>query len=436
MKNKIKNIYVVASVLLMITTVGCKKEYLNPNAASTPDVFSSPKGMTGVLVGAQRIMSMTIVPQMISSNALTTGEAFVVNIGNLSEANLAVGGASVDGNNGILGSLWINNCKVIFEADNVLRVANTVADVNYRSGLIGYASILKANALGNLCMYWEQVPDTIGAPVSSPTRFIPRTQGFAKAIAILDNAIAAVTANAPNAIFNADIPAGLSIVNTLQALKARYALYTGNFAGALAAANAVSATQTSTWNFDALNPNQVFINVTASGNVYQPIDSTLGLPASLAASLTDARVPFYTQLISTASPRYRMRGFFTATTQAIPVYLNDEMKLIRAECLVRQSTPDLATAKSLIDQVLQQTPASDPNGVGANIAAGYTGTIDAPSLLNEIYRNRCIELYMSGLKLEDMRRFGRANSERRRNFFPYPFRERDNNPNTPPDPAF
>jgi hypothetical protein len=435
MKN-LKNIPVVALLLSMAITVGCKKEFINPNSASTVEVFGSARGMVGTLVGAQRTMSMTVVPQMISSNALTTGEAFVVNVGNLSEANLAAGGASVDGNNGILGSLWISNCKVIFEADNVLRVAPNVADVNYRSGLIGYASILKANALGNLSMYWEQVPDTVGAPVASPTTFIPRAQGFAKAIAVLDNAIATVTANAPSTSFVNDIPAGISILNTLRALKARYSLYTGNYGAALAAASAVSPTVTSAWNFDALNPNQVFINVTASGNVYQPIDSTLGLPASLAASLTDARVPFYTQLITSATPRYRMRGFFTATTQAIPIYLNDEMVLIRAECLLRQSSPDLIAAKDLIDQVLKQAPAADPNGVGANIAEGYTGTVDLPSLLNEVYRNRCIELYMSGLKLEDMRRFSRPNAERRRNFFPYPFRERDGNANTPADPAF
>ncbi|MEJ7671427.1 MAG: hypothetical protein WKF59_01580 [Chitinophagaceae bacterium] len=43
---------------------------------------------------------------------------------------------------------------------------------------------------------------------------------------------------------------------------------------------------------------------------------------------------------------------------------------------------------------------------------------------------------MGGLQLEDMRRFGRPTTERRRNFLPYPFLERDNNPNTPPDPTF
>ena len=54
-------------------------------------------------------------------------------------------------------------------------------------------------------------------------------------------------------------------------------------------------------------------------------------------------------------------------------------------------------------------------------------------------RQRCIELYMSGMKLEDSRRFGRpgpndAGAERSRNFYPYPTVERDNNSNTPADP--
>ena len=47
---------------------------------------------------------------------------------------------------------------------------------------------------------------------------------------------------------------------------------------------------------------------------------------------------------------------------------------------------------------------------------------------------------MSGLKLEDNRRFARPEpptnaTERSRNFYPYPFVERDNNPRTPADPS-
>lgn len=112
------------------------------------------------------------------------------------------------------------------------------------------------------------------------------------------------------------------------------------------------------------------------------------------------------------------------------------MRLIRAECLLRQTTPDPVTALSILDDILKQTPAADVFGIAANISAGYTGASDVNSLLTEVYRNRCIELYFSGLKLEDMRRFSRPLTERKRNFFPYPIAERNNNNNTPPDPSF
>ena len=85
--------------------------------------------------------------------------------------------------------------------------------------------------------------------------------------------------------------------------------------------------------------------------------------------------------------------------------------------------------------VVTKTAASDLFGVGANLPA-IAGPLSQAQLLDQIYRHRCIELFMSGLKIEDMRRFGRPTTERKRNLFPYPFRERDNNPNTPTDPAF
>jgi hypothetical protein len=417
-------------------TASCSKEYLNPNAASDVLVLGSPKGLMGVAVGVQRTYALSIHPSMMSAVGLTTGETFVLNIGNISEANLFNGGASVDGNNGLLGSIWISNCKAIYDANTVLAGAQNLNDAGYRSGLIGYASIFKALAIGNLSMLWENIPDTIGAPVSAPTKFITRAAGYARAVATIDKALAAISAAPISTLFNSDLPAGVDIVNTLQALRARYNLYAGNIAGAQAAANAVDLTKTSVLNYESLNPNPVFINVTSSNNVYAPIDSTLGLPVGIRPDLTDARIPFYTSIAATGTPRFRMNGFWNSATRSIPLYLPDEVRLMRAECLLRQSAPDVVAAKALIDAVLQQTAASDPLGIGANIAAGYTGPTDAASLLTEVYRNRCIEIYMSSNKLEDMRRFGRANAEMKRRNMPYPFRERDNNPNTPADPTF
>ena len=112
------------------------------------------------------------------------------------------------------------------------------------------------------------------------------------------------------------------------------------------------------------------------------------------------------------------------------------MTLIKAEVFTRKN--QLPQAVVELNKILTKTAASDAFGVGANLPV-YSGVVDQPSLFNEIYKNRCIELYMSGLKLEDSRRFLRpgaelTNGERNRNWYPYPLSERNNNPNTPADP--
>ncbi|MCG7860464.1 RagB/SusD family protein, partial [Flavihumibacter sediminis] len=95
-------------------------------------------------------------------------------------------------------------------------------------------------------------------------------------IATLDAALAAIAADPISAQFLTNLPAGIEIPNTLQALKARYSLFSGNYAGALAAANAVDLTKKSTMNFDAVSPNPIFNVSTATNNVFQVIDSTFG----------------------------------------------------------------------------------------------------------------------------------------------------------------
>jgi hypothetical protein len=108
------------------------------------------------------------------------------------------------------------------------------------------------------------------------------------------------------------------------------------------------------------------------------------------------------------------------------------MLLIRAEAFTRQD--NLPAGLAELNRVITKSTANDVFGVGAELPA--QGALSKDDLLVQIYRHRCIELFMSGLKLEDMRRFSRPNSERKRNFFPYPFRERDSNVNTPDDPEF
>lgn len=239
-------------------------------------------------------------------------------------------------------------------------------------------------------------------------------------------------ANAISASFISNVPAGIDITNTLYALKARYSLAAGLYAQALTAANLVDLTKKSTFNFDALSLNPLYEVATSTNNVVQPKDSTLGLLPPLQPAANDGRVPFYTSINATIAPRFRINGFGATATTAFPVYLPGEITLIKAECYARQATPDLINGLLELNKVVTKT--NDPFGVNAGLPPVVVTT--QADLLDQIYRNRCIELFMSGLKLEDMRRFGRPTSERKRNLLPYPLRERDNNPNTPADPLF
>jgi hypothetical protein len=252
-------------------------------------------------------------------------------------------------------------------------------------------------------------------------------------VTVLNNAISVYNANPPNTLVKSRLPDSVNIINTLYALKARYSLFAGDYATALSAANLVDLTKRSVFSFDALNQNSVNESATSTNNVYQPVDSTLGLPPALAPSLTDQRIPFYIGINPTTAPRYRIKGFFASSTASIPIYLPGEMILIKAEAYARQN--DLVNALIELNKVVTKQPSADAFGVGAAQPA-IVGPLTQAQLLTEIYRQRSIELFMSGMRLEDQRRLGRPVDERRRNFFPYPFQERDNNKNTPADPTF
>ncbi|HEY0066456.1 MAG TPA: RagB/SusD family nutrient uptake outer membrane protein [Flavisolibacter sp.] len=418
--------------VLLLSGTSCKKDFTNPGAATSDQVFTTAQGMTGVAVGLQRVYTngrSSSLYNKITMDGLLTNQLIVTNQGNTSEYQLQLGAGSVDGTNTILGGLWTSSNKIIFDAENVIRNAENLGDKSYASGLIGYSTIFKALALGDLAMYWEKVPATIGDRVG----FTDRADGFTRAIAAIDKALGLINTNPIPASFLANIPAGIDIPNTLQALKARYSLFLGNYPQALAAANAVDLTKKSVFNFSTVNLNPIFETATSTNNVYTVLDSTMGLPPSLAPDLADKRVPFYISTNATA-PRFRIVGFGAASTTAWPIYLPGEITLIKAEAYARQNPPDLVNALIELNKVVTKQPASDPFGVGAGLPP-LVGLTQA-QILDQIYRHRSIELYMSGLRLEDMRRFGRPNSEKKRNFLPYPFLERDNNPNTPADPAF
>ena len=212
----------------------------------------------------------------------------------------------------------------------------------------------------------------------------------------------------------------------------------GNYDAAIQAADAVDLSVKYTWEYDAAIPNPLAFWF-GSQNVAQARDTNFALPPGLAPDENDERVPFYVTAedFNVPSPNYQILGFFDDNLKQIPVFLPGEMLLIKAEAHARNG--ELSDAVGELDKVLTKTAAQDAFGVGANLPA-YAGPLEQDAILDEIYRNRRIELYVSGLGLEDSRRFQRpgpndANPERNKDYYPYPNAERDNNENTPPNPS-
>jgi starch-binding outer membrane protein, SusD/RagB family len=431
-----KNItkYIALSLLLTIGTNSCKTdtEYLNPSSAAEKQVTADLNGLVALANGLQYRFSIgrqSPVYAMITANGLTTKELKVLNAGNTDEQTLQDGNASLANTNSIITNLWSQLNVISGNSDLILNNLNNVGELGTRSGLQAYASIYKAMAIGITAQFWTNVviqttPNTANAP------FVNRLDGLKEAIRLLEAASASIAANPISANFNSRIVAGMDVVNTLNALTARYALMAGDYDKALAAANKVDLNKKSQLNFDDLTRNPIWDVAFGNVNVFQPLDLNMGLPTNLKPVDADKRVDYYFLSRALFVNTYKGRGFFKSNGDPIPLYLPSEMTLIKAEAYARKS--DLANAEKELNTVLTKT--TDAWGIGASLPA-YTGAKTQDALLTEIYRNRRIELFMSGMSLEDSRRFTRPDSERSRTYYPFPQTERFNNTSTPADPA-
>lgn len=420
-------------LLAIVAGTACKKEYKNPNAPEEQEVYSSAEGMARVIVGLKNRyavnsnIGVAALYSAISASALSTKEVAVLNAGNADLAQLENGLSNVAPNNGVISSLWTTSNIINSEAQKLIDNSSKVPDANVKNAIRIYGHLYKAIALGTMSVFWENVPITSGDNAT----FSPRAQALQRAVQLLDEAFTLLGTTTIPATFSAQVGTEIDLRNTLLALSARYNIMLGNNDAAIAKAAAVDLSKRSIYFFNNTNPNPVFRSALVSNNVYG-IRANFGLSGALTPDPADKRIPFHlTKNASNGS------GFFQSDLTAIPLYVPGEMFLIQAEAYARKN--DLTNAKRFLDSVLLKKPASDAFGLGADLAA-YSGPLTQNALLDEIYKNRTIELYMTGLKLEDSRRFNRPgpgtpNAERSRNFYPYPQQERDGNPNTPADPT-
>jgi starch-binding outer membrane protein, SusD/RagB family len=441
MKQKIMKYLFTA---ICVAGLGCKIDIPNPNGPTDQQIVTSREGMITLSIGMKQFYATTALESIIVSPGTTSRESKgITTFTNIIE--LEAGGSAMPTFNGNVLGLWSRMNRVMSMAEDLINSAPSVlsSDNATRSGVVAHAHLFKALALGGLATAFEQVP--LQTNRDGRATFVPRQQALEAAITLLEQADQLLTTTPPSAEFNTRvIGANFNLRNCINAMRARYNMMAGRYAAAIVAADLViPSAAISQFVYDgAQSVNPIFGQMRVANN-YAPRDN-FGLPAGL-FDAADGRLAFYLQgAINTVGGEAlrTVRGFAQANNSPIPVYLPDEMRLIKAEAIVR-SGGTLSTAVTEINAVRQQS-SGDPFGVHANLSA-YSGAVTTNDLLLEIYRQRCAELFLSGLRLEDSRRFGRTapptnvnpvpnTFERNRNFYPYPDQERLTNPNTPADP--
>ncbi|WP_291864762.1 RagB/SusD family nutrient uptake outer membrane protein [Maribacter sp.] len=434
MKNILK---FIALSLLVLTGVSCNTEYLDPNSTLEPDVVNSTDNLIKLINGIQQRWSSDRSGVLYTNthiSGLNTGELRLLNPGNLGENGLVLGGVNVDGGNEILNNIWTNAMLCRKEANTIINAADQATDnTELANSLKAYGLFYRALVHGTLIQVYERIPVEIieNAP------FVDKSAVLQNAIADLEEAKSHIGTGISSEVVSG-VFGSVDIENSVNALLARFNLMAGNYTEAVTAATEVDLNVKSTWEFDAAVPNALAFWF-GSQNVTQAKDTSFGLPGSLMPDPADARIPFYVTAedFSIPSPNYQVVGFYTDNLDEVPVYLPGEMLLIIAESHARNN--NLVDAEIALNAVLTKTATTDVFGLGAGLPV-YSGALTQEALLDEIYKNRRIELYLSGLGLEDTRRFGRpgaqeADAERNRDYYPYPNAERDNNTNTPVNPT-
>ncbi len=439
--NKIKNTFVLTLAFL---TLSCETEFVNPNAPTDVQILSSRDGLLSLSVGVLQLYSTTGLRFIIETPAITTREAAITTtFQNMIE--LEDGGTALPNFNTNIEGLWATMLRVMAMCNDLIEnVENVPLEEGTKVGILANAQLFKAMSIGALSQNYEQV--IVDPNLGGGAQFVSRIEGYNTAIGLLQQAETALLAAPISTEFDdAVLQGNIDLLNTVRTYLARYHLFAGNYEAALPAAGSVDLSSVSNFRYDLLNPNPIWARVVQNNTPnFKPRDN-FGLPASLAPDPNDNRLSFHMRNSSETNqnglPIQELRGFYSLDTQPIPVYLPSEIDLIFAEANARKASPDITQAVNNLNIVLTET--NDRYGVNASLPP-YSGEMTIEAVLLEIYKNRRAELFLSGVSLEDSRRFGRPepsgevgnfSEERNRNFYPYPLRERSNNTNTPTDPT-
>lgn len=415
--------------LIATLTLGagaCDLDLTNPNNPTEEAVIRDLDGLIAVAVGMQGQFAQSIDDYMVT-NSLVTDEWGTQTRALISYQSLLTG-QNFDPGYDVVAAPWANSFAVIKSANTVLTGADQVGmGTGLRAGTVATAKLFKAMALGMMVQQYENVIITISTEGSTPQ---PRAVVLDTILTLLESARSDVAgvSDADLAGYRTRVAGtGFDLRNTIDAMLARYYLIAGQYSNATAASDRVSRTTLS-----------VLAYPTPGRNPIENLAFQLAYVAGLRSFATQAeagdRRPNYWLNTTVAGPTgnppdtllYFLRKYSTPQ-ESFPLYLPDEMKLIKAEALAR--TGSVPAALILVNEVRTQTssPVDEPvAGLGPVVLATQE------AVLAEIARQRRYELYMQGMRWEDTRRFGTAVTVTPTlPWLPIPTRECDVNPANP-----
>ena len=413
--------------LVVITACNTGLDLTNPNSPTQQAALSNLDGVIATSLGmedqfATSMLSYVRAPALVTDEWGTASKALAADISLYT-------GEVIDPSYLVVSEPYYLTYRVVRTADVILGAVPNLTGINdaFIAGLTANAKLFKAMALGMAAMQYEQLPIDAAAAGGTP---VPRAQVFAEAIRLLEEARSDLQpySTADLSLFTSRaVSSGFDLRNTIDAMLARYYLYSGQNQQALDAAKRVDLTKVSLFNYPdpAINP---IYNYSVVAGYVAPLKSWADQ-----AEPGDMRVPFWVDLTGTPPngnpPSLRLLPFklYASRNAPFPVYLPGEVLLIKAEAEARLN--DLPSAIADINAV--RTKSGTANTPGAQLPALTALQLDTQNkILAQIARERRYELFSQGLRWEDLRRLGALiGVQPKVPFLPMPQGECNTNPN-------
>jgi starch-binding outer membrane protein, SusD/RagB family len=415
----------VALAVVIFGAGACDYDIQNPNS---PDVIGENPSAPQVGAAANGILIATRqdVADWALDGAIFGREAFRIDPADPRFVQEMMQGPLDPGSRAFGGDHWLEPYSAIRSANDLLAVIGTASSLTpeQQSATSGFAHTLQAyNFMIILDSHTQdQIPIDVGRDASAPPAdFVSNADAWNHVISLLDQGATELL----GAAFPFTLPAGFTGFNTpatfLQfnrALRARVAVYRGDFTGAL--------TFLGQSFLDPAAPMDrgVYIDFgTGPGDVANPLavssqtSENFGHPTLETQAQLQPGGALDQRFLSKLVKRPPRSGGTTSTIPAqtfssdlgwirypspnspIPLIKNEELILLRAEANINQGI--LAPAVTDLNVVRQTSGLLGP----------YAGPVDQPSLLGELlYNKRYSLMYEGGHSWIDFRRYGLTSS--------------------------